>query len=359
MAKRSKRSVKSKAEVLISKKGDIIYVGIDVHKKKYHIAVWKNGFLASYWVMPPNDQKVAEMLKAAGDALQNVVYEAGPTGFGLARVLNAAGLPVGVVDPGSTPRAVIDDNKSDRLDCRKLAEYCANNMLKYVGIPTETEDQERQMIRMRDDQMKKRKRIMQQIKSFLLYNSISEPEGLKSWTIKSVNALREIELPPLLRYRLDEFLEELKYYNNALKRTEKQLKQYAETHKKKIKILRTHPGVGPKTSRQFLAEIFNPKRFANGKQVAKYLGLAPKVKSTEDTRRGGGVLKGGRGPLRSMLIEACWQWIRYDQAANQRYLKYLSNTGSGKKAIYAMARKMATNLWNMLVKEEEYKTAAA
>lgn len=127
---------KRKLDGLIAQAGDNIQVGIDVHKKKYHLAVWKNGTLMASWTMPHDNAKVAQILEPARPALQRVVYEAGPTGYALARTLAAAGLPVAVVAPGSTPRAVSKGNKSDRLDCRKLAEYSAKEMLKFVGIPS-------------------------------------------------------------------------------------------------------------------------------------------------------------------------------------------------------------------------------
>ncbi len=356
MAKRNKNTRKSKTVVLVAQKGDVIHVGIDVHKRSYHMAVWKNGKLASDWTMPSSDQMMVSILEPAREALQNVVYEAGPTGYGLARKLMAAGFPCRIVAPGKTPRAASKGNKSDRLDCRRLAEYSAKDMLKYVGIPTEAEDHERQLIRMRDDQMKKRKRIKQQIKSFLLYNSIDEPAGLQGWTIASVVALKKMNLPPLLRFRLDEFLGELEYYKQSLKRIEKELGNYEQKYAEQIEILRSHPGVGQKTSRQFIAEIYQPKRFSDSKQIASYLGLAPKVECTGDTRHESGVIKGGRGKLRAMLIECCWRWIRDDPAARKRYFQYLTNTGSAKKSIHAMARKMAIHLWVMLVRREKFKT---
>lgn len=349
---------KRKVDVLLAQAGDTIHVGIDVHKKKYHLAVWKNGTLMAHWTMPHDNAKVAQLLQPARTALKRVVYEAGPTGYDLARTLSAAGFPTRVVAPGSTPRAVSKGNKSDRLDCRKLAEYSAKDMLKFVGIPTAEEDEQRQLIRTRDDQMKKRKRIMQQIKSFLLYNEIHEPDGLQRWNKASVTALREMALSDPLRFRLDELLGELAYYSQALKRTEKQLAKYVAEHQAEIEILRSHPGVGEKTSRQFLAEVYQPHRFENSKQVVSYLGLAPKVESSGETRREGGVIKGGRGALRAMLVEASWRWIRDDKMAAQRYMKYVHNTGSGKKAIHAMARKLAVHLWYMLTRREAYEAAA-
>ena len=115
--KATKKGRESKLEVLAAKPGDVIIVSFDTHKKTYHPAVWKNGALAASWVMPADNAAVVRMLEPAREALAKVVYEAGPTGYSLARALQAVGFPVGVAAPGKTPRAPNQgDRKSTRLN---------------------------------------------------------------------------------------------------------------------------------------------------------------------------------------------------------------------------------------------------
>ena len=90
MAKRKQSARKRKWEVLVSVEGDEIYVGIDVHKKSYHVAVWKNGKLVAYWVMAPHNEELVDKLLVAGTALKKAVYEAGPTGYALARQMRVS-----------------------------------------------------------------------------------------------------------------------------------------------------------------------------------------------------------------------------------------------------------------------------
>ena len=75
---------------------DDVYVGIDVHKVKYHIAIWLNEAIALTFVTPSDNIAIAQMLSKLKPGLKKVVYEAGPTGFSLARALSAASLPVAV-----------------------------------------------------------------------------------------------------------------------------------------------------------------------------------------------------------------------------------------------------------------------
>ena len=124
----------------------------------------------------------------------------------------------------------------------------------------------------------------------------------------------------------------------------------------RVRRLRTHPGVGPLVATTFLAELYQPARFDNPRQVGRYLGLAPQVRQSGQTRWEGPILKIGRASLRSLLIEAAWQWIRRDVGAAAIYRRLVGNTGQGKKAIVAMARRLAINLWMMLIREENYRS---
>jgi hypothetical protein len=58
------------------------------------------------------------------------------------------------------------------------------------------------------------------------------------------------------------------------------------------------------------------------------------------------------------LVEAAWTWVRYDEAAARRYRQLVGNTGSGKKAIVAMARRLGVLLWRLSVHDEPYRAVA-
>src|SRR4030042_3021457 len=115
---------------------DDLYIGIDAHKKSLHVALWLNGAPAIDFVSPPDNKKLIETLNKLRPALRMVVYEAGPTGYSLARAMQNANLPVGVVAPSKTPRQAAPDSKTDSLDARKLAAYAAKGLLRHITIPT-------------------------------------------------------------------------------------------------------------------------------------------------------------------------------------------------------------------------------
>jgi transposase len=339
---------------------DEVYVGIDVHKKTYHLAIWLNGNIVLTYVTSADNQALIQQLRRLEPGLRKVVYEAGPTGFGLVRALRAASLPAAVIAPSKTLRPSGPESKSDRLDCRKIAEFAAKDLLTEVTIPTEQEEADRQVTRLRNQLNSKCIRIKQQIKSFLLQHGIPEHEGLTRWTQLSLQSLRDLELGSELRFTLNVMLDELEYLQSQLKRVDKQLEVLfrEERHVHQIRILTSHPGVGPITSKLFLAEVYQPNRFEKSTQVARYLGLAPRVSQSGQKRVEGKLMKQGQIKLRACLVEAAWAWIREDPDAKETFRRLLRNTGEPNKAIAALARRLAIHLWKMLCDEQVYRKAA-
>lgn len=358
MRKSTRGAAESKSFGVSSK--DVVFVGLDVHKKSVHAAVRLNGSELTTFVMPADVATVVRSLSRFKGALKGIVYEAGPTGFGLARALRKAGFPTEVIAPGKTPQPANRNGKSDRLDCRQLAEFAEKGLLKPVAVPTEEEEADRQVMRLREQLTKKRRRAMQQIKSLLLEYGVAEPEGLKHWTKAGIAALADLDLKPQVRLALDCLVEELLHLTALRERTRGMMKRLSRQarHRTKERRLRTHPGVGETAALAYLTEVYQPERFEDAGALTKYVGLAPRVSQTGETRREGPLMKTGRGMLRALLVEASWKWVDQDAHAAAVFERLVRNTGSKQKAIVGMARRMAVNLWCMLRRQEDYRPAA-
>lgn len=340
--------------------GDVVYVGLDVHKSSVHAAARINGRVVTM-VMPAMPEHILATLEPLRPACRKIVYEAGPTGFGLARALEGVQWPVEVIAPGKTPKPANQGSKTDRLDCIKLAEYSEKDLLKRVAIPTEQEEADRLVGRLRNQLVKKQRRVKQQIKGLLLLHGIKEPPGLENWSLGSISALREISLRREARFALDILLDEMEHLHGLLNRVMREVRRLAkeDRHAEKCARLRTHPGVGITVAMKYLTEVFEPGRFSDPSQVASFVGLAPRISQSGDKRREGPLQKAGQGDLRSLLIQASWQWIRRDRQAMAVYLRLLRNTGRKQMAIVGMARRMAVNLWCMLTRDQDYHPLAA
>ena len=336
------------------------FVGLDVHKKMIQVAVWAGGRIVGAWVMPAQVDKVVAMLAPYREAIGQVVYEAGPTGYSLARAARRAGLVVEVVAPGRSPRPAAREQKADRLDAERLAEYAAKGLLVAVAVPSETEEADRQLVRLREQLVNKRRRVKQQIKSFLLQHGVAEPRGLGAWSRAALAALRALSLRTTLRLCLGVLLDELDELVRHVRRLDQALRELAATarHAEAVALARTHPGVGPVVAMSYLVEVHRSGRFNEPGEVASYIGLAPRVRQSGQSRRDGPIVRTGRASVRALLVEAAWRWRVRDPSARRVFARLMRNTGSAKKAIVALARRLAVNLWAMLTRRAAYRAAA-
>jgi transposase len=359
--KKTPRIVRPASSTLRLDTGEVAHVGVDAHKASYHVAVVtdRRGLVAT-WTQPASPELLVERLKPIGSQIAQVVYEAGPTGFALVRRLRAAGLKAEVIAPSKVPTMPGPEAKSDRLDCHKLAVFAQKGLLRPVRVPTEQEEADRQVVRLREQLARKLRVIQQQIKAFLLQHGIAEPAGLTRWAAAAVDALRQLEVNPELRFCLDVMLDEREHALEQVARATRRLGELAQAdrHQATVSTLRTVPGVGPITAMTFRVELHEPGRFGDGGQVARMLGLAPQVLQSGPTRREGRLLKSGNARLRAVLIEAAWRWVAGDEAAKARYRRLVATTGNGKKAIVGMARRLAILLWRMSLSGEPYRAAA-
>jgi transposase len=336
---------------------DEVFVGIDVHKKSYHVAFALNGVPAIDFNMVAKPKKLNEKLQPMAQSIKQIVYETGPTGYGLVRNLIKNKFPASVVATSRIPRPATADDKTDKLDSIKLAQYAAKGLLHPIAIPTLRQEADRQLYRMRHRQAHQFAKVKVQIKSFLLMHGIDEPEELKNWTLAGVQYLRDMRLLDTLRLSLDELLNDYDYFNSRVKQLSKTIAASLDKGVlgRRMGLLKTHPGVGAVVSCQFVTELFHYKDFSSAKQLYKYLGLCPRVSQSGERSSSGSINKAANGRLRNNLIQAAWSWVRTDIEASKCFWRIYKNCGGLKqKAIVAMARKMSGHLWAMLMNDQPY-----
>ena len=284
-------------ELLKEKK---FFVGVDVHKRSYHVSLWneEHGLLGS-WVQPPSPALLISKLEPFKANVERIVYEAGPTGFTLVRALRGEGFSADVIAPSKMLAVPGPEAKSDRIDSHRLAMYAAKNLLTAVHVPTEEQEGDRQLVRLREQMTRKSRSIQQQIKSFLLMHGIDEPTGLGNWTKASIASLRQLHLSTQLRFCLDVMLDEFDHVKDQLVSIGRQIRKMVreERHRKTVDLLQTVPGVGVLTAVVFRTELVKPERFSDGGQISRMIGLAPGIRESGDTRREGSILRSGNARL--------------------------------------------------------------
>lgn len=337
-----------------------INVGVDVHKKSYSVSIIDEDGRSKTFSMGAEPFELVKYLLATGCVVRQVVYEAGPCGFGLYRTLRANGFPATVVAPTRMPRPITRTGKTDRLDSFKLAEYAARGMLAPVRIPGEKEEGVRRLQRRRHKLTDLLRKNKQEIKSLLLENHIPEPCGLEHWSKAALEALKALDLDFDAKMTIESLLREQEFILAERKRIDEAVdKSLSPEQKQSIANLQSVPGVGPTLSKTFVTEIFKPERFPDSDHLSSFLGLAPIISQSGQSKPVGSIVRNGQRRLRSLLIECAWKHKGGDADSEALYKRVLKSSGMAQKAITAVARRLGTLLWRLLVENRPYKPAEA
>ena len=338
--------------------GSPLVIGVDVHKNSYAVAILDEDGRSVVFSMPADNKAFVSKICSFRQPIKVVAYEAGPCGYSLYRTCKAADINSLVAASSRIPRPVTRANKTDRLDCRKLAEYAARDMLTPVNVPTEAEEMLRSLQRRHHLLTDRIRSTRQNIRSLLLEYHISEPQKLSSWSKASVEELNKLQLEPVLKETLASYLREVSYLLKERQIVDNTILSVTpETGIKRMNLLQTVPGVGPVLAMTFNSEIFRPERFATGERLSSYVGLAPVISQSGESSATGRLVKNGQQRLKSLLIECAWLHKSRDVCAEMLYRRVLSKTGCAQKAIVAVARRLSTLLWRLCIENREYKIA--
>ena len=126
----------------------IKYVGLDVHAQTITVALaHAGGDVVSYGTVPAHSHSIDRLHKklSADGAQVRYVYEAGPTGFWLARHLRGKEIPCEIVSPSLVPKKSGDRVKTDRRDALTLARLYRAGELSFVHVPDEADEAMREI----------------------------------------------------------------------------------------------------------------------------------------------------------------------------------------------------------------------
>ncbi len=324
-----------------------IKLGIDVHQDFYVVVEQVGG---SNPKPPQRFQKEAFVhwaakLKSQGSEV-HAVYEACGFGFGLQGNLTALGIHCYVVCPQKLDeqnRRVKTDGLDAKALCLKLDRFVQGNRdaLARVRVPTEKEEQLRALHRQREQLVKVRKQLEAQGRSLMVNHGI---EPVKSWWKRSnFGALHVPEWMKELLQNSQPILLALQHKIGALTI---QLQGAAAPNQPR--------GLGLMTSVIIDREIGDWRRFNNRRQVGSYTGLCPGEYSSGNTRLQSCVTKHGNPRLRAALVELAWRLVRF-QPNYKPVVKWRATLAKGalatgaarKKAIVAVARQLAVDLWRI------------
>jgi transposase len=136
---------------------------------------------------------------------------------------------------------------------------------------------------------------------------------------------------------------------------DEQIEAMGQTYSQ-VALLRTVPGVGPLIALAFVLCIENPHRFARGRDLAGYLGLRPKMRESAATSHFGGITHQGDTEMRMLLVQAAHGMLRARADSDlKQWAQGLVGRIGKKKAVVALARKLAVVMHAMWVRNEPFR----
>jgi len=290
------------------------FVGLDVHRDTIAVGVAdREGGRGRYWgTIPHRPEAVRRLMEQLGPKERLLVcYEAGPTGYGLQRLLASMGIECIVVAPALTPTRPGDRVKTDRRDAVRLAELLRAGELAPVWVPGEEDEALRDLVRAREDAKQDLLRARHRLSKFLLRHGIRPPQGVRRWSGRYREWLEGLELgQPVLQRVLREYVHAIDEIEERLKRLEAEIHEQAtaSVHAPVIQALQALRGVGEVVAVTAVAEVGSFLRFARARQLMAYAGIVPSEYSSGARRRRGAITKTGNAHLRRVLVEAAWSY---------------------------------------------------
>ena len=365
----------------------IIKIGMDVHSTNYTLCTMEptvgaeDRVFGEIQVAPDYKEIILfiESLKMKlgfhDDYSIECGYEAGCLGYTLYHQLTNAGIKCVILAPTTMLSTKGKRIKTDKRDARLIAQCLCYGGYHPVYIPTKEDDAVKEYIRMRDDHKQILKSLKQQINAFVLRHGY-QYSGTK-WTIKHVNWLSKLDLDPMYRETLKEYMASYEEQESKIERYDKRIEEIAaeECYQENARKLGCLLGISTHTALSLVVETGDFKRFAKGNIYAAYLGLAPGEHSSSTSVNRLGISKAGNTHIRCLLVEAARsickgavghkskrlrarqigqsaEVIAYADKANTRlrskYYRMIRHGKANNVAVAAVARELACFIWGMM-----------
>lgn len=334
-------------------------VGLDVHASKIVAAILDTDTGEVRHARLPGDTREATALCHSLPAPVRATYEAGPTGYGLARALEAAEVGCLVAAPGKIPRGATERVKTDRRDAEHLVRLLLAGKLHPVRVPGSEEEALRDLVRAREDIRGDLMRARHRLSKLLLRHDVRF-EG-KAWTERHRDWLDRVELgEPAAQATLADYrgaIEALTHRRSELeRRIEADVPASPWAHE--VGRLRCLRGVDTLSAVGLCCEIGDFARFARAGQLMSYVGLVPSEHSSGEQRRLGSITKSGSRHARRLLIEAGWHY-RNRPRVGRGLKRRQEGQPAGAVAISWTAQQRLHRVWTKLAARRKRPTVVA
>jgi transposase len=327
-----------------------MYVGLDVHKDFCQAAFLDSeGKIVREEKFENNGSGLKELVHATQK--HEVVMESSSSSMHVYDALHAT-CKVKMAHPSRVKAIASARIKTDKIDARILAHLLRSDLIPESFVPCVAHRQARLLVRQRASLVELRTQIKNKIHALLTREGVKIPFK-DSFGNKTMAFLKSLDLGEAQRASLDSLITILEVLKKEVKEADKNISCSA-SEDEYARLLVTHTGVGALTALAVSGEICDITRFESHKKLCSYLGLVPSVYQSGSSERRGRITKQGNALLRSLLIQCAWSASKYSPRFKRKYRKLGKKIGS-QKAIVAIARTIAVDMYFMLVRNEPYK----
>jgi transposase len=268
----------------------------------------------------------------------------------LIELLQQLGHEVWIGDAAQIRASYVRKQKTDRRDAAHILKLLMENRFPRLWMPSVEQRDLRQLLIHRHKLVAIRTRVKGGLQHLALNRGLQKKSKL--WNAAGQKALCELRLEPWAACRREDLLGLLARLNQLVSKLDVAVEKAAQENAQ-ARLLMTQPGVGPITSLAFVLTLGDVSRFRRGKQVASYLGLIPRERSSGGKQRLGAINKQGNMFMRTLLVESAQTVTRLDEGFRKQYVQRCHRMARGVAKV-AAARRLSVRLFWMLRTNTKY-----
>lgn len=327
-------------------------LGLDVHRTFAQVVILEDGILRQAGQISIAHDHLATFAKTLLPD-DEVVLEATGNSTAIVRVLRPHVGRVVVANPRQVRAIGHAKVKTDKLDAAVLVQLHASGFLPEVWVADERTEALRREVARRNQLVRLRTRVKNEIHSALHANLIPRCPAADLFGHKGRAWLAEQPLPLDERLAVQQRLRELDRLGEDLDMFDRRLAAHA-LEDAQVRRLLTVSGINVTVAVGIVAAIGDIHRFPSSGKLVSYFGLNPRVRQSGlAAANHGRITKVGRAHARAMLVEAAWAASKAPGPLRAFFLRIRARRGAQIAAV-ATARKLATLVWHLLTKEEDY-----
>jgi transposase len=276
-----------------------------------------------------------------------------------ARELQALGHEVRLIPPQYV-KPFVKTNKNDAADAEAICEALVRPTMRFAAVKSAEQQSVLMLHRARELLVRQRTMLINALRGHCGEFGLVVAQGASKVTalIEMIEDPEDEDLPALARVALGSLVEQLRMTQIQILGLEKKLKAWHRTNEASRR-LETIPGVGVITATALVATIGDASQFHSGRQLAAWLGLVPRQRSSGGKERLGRISKRGDGYIRRLLVHgarADLRWSKHRKERRSIWQESLLARRPTNVVLVAMANKTARVVWAMLSRGETFRT---